>query len=77
MTWRISPVNERLHAMSKHFPGMIKVLAESSRLNSMNFQQCSQKKVHVSRFYVGLVLLAVLFIAHIGRCLLLLVSQGI
>ncbi|XP_022897892.1 DNA replication ATP-dependent helicase/nuclease DNA2 isoform X3 [Olea europaea var. sylvestris] len=48
VTWRISPVNERLHAMSKHFPGMIKVLAESSRLNSMNFQQCSQKKVLAS-----------------------------
>ncbi|CAI9781645.1 unnamed protein product [Fraxinus pennsylvanica] len=48
VTWRISPVNERLHSMSKHFPGMIKVLADSSRLNSMNFQQCSQKKVLAS-----------------------------
>ncbi|KAL2536685.1 DNA replication helicase [Forsythia ovata] len=48
VTWKISPVNERLHAMSKNFPGMIRVLADSSRLNSMNFQQCSQKKVQAS-----------------------------
>lgn len=45
ITWRISPVNERLHAMSKHLPEMVKVLADSSRFNSLNFKQCSQKKV--------------------------------
>lgn len=45
ITWRISPVNERLHAMSKHFPEMVKVLAESSRFNCSNFKQCSQRKV--------------------------------
>lgn len=44
ITWRISPVNERLHAMSKHLPEMVKVLADSSRFNSLNFKQCSQKK---------------------------------
>ncbi|KAK4488581.1 hypothetical protein RD792_004347 [Penstemon davidsonii] len=47
VTWRISPVNEKLHAMSKHLPGTIRVLADSSRFNSLNFQQCSQKKVCV------------------------------
>ncbi|KAL3833010.1 hypothetical protein ACJIZ3_007746 [Penstemon smallii] len=48
VTWRISPVNEKLHAMSKHLPGTIRVLADSSRFNSLNFQQCSQKKVQTS-----------------------------
>ncbi|KAI3444863.1 hypothetical protein Pfo_001528 [Paulownia fortunei] len=48
VTWKISPVNERLHAMSKHLPGRIRVLADSTRFNSMNFQQCSQKKVQTS-----------------------------
>ncbi|KAK2968501.1 hypothetical protein RJ640_027551 [Escallonia rubra] len=39
VTWRISPVNERLHAISKHVPKVMRVLADSSRLN-----QCSQSK---------------------------------
>ncbi|TKY49761.1 DNA replication ATP-dependent helicase/nuclease DNA2 [Spatholobus suberectus] len=33
VTWRISPVNERLQAVSKHTPGVIKALAASSRIN--------------------------------------------
>ncbi|KAG8391426.1 hypothetical protein BUALT_Bualt01G0186600 [Buddleja alternifolia] len=48
VTWKISPVNERLHAMSKHLQGKMRVLADSSRFNSMNFQQCSQKKAQTS-----------------------------
>ncbi|XP_073140812.1 DNA replication ATP-dependent helicase/nuclease JHS1 isoform X2 [Henckelia pumila] len=48
VTWRISPVNERLHAMSKHSPGKIRVLGDSSRFNSLNFQQCSLKKMQTS-----------------------------
>ncbi|EYU40306.1 hypothetical protein MIMGU_mgv1a000280mg [Erythranthe guttata] len=44
VTWKISPVNERLHAKSKYLPGQIRVLADSTRFNSMSFQQCSQKK---------------------------------
>ncbi|XP_049368809.1 DNA replication ATP-dependent helicase/nuclease JHS1 [Solanum verrucosum] len=44
VTWRISPVNERLHAMSKQLPKMVKVLADSSRFNSLNIQECSLKK---------------------------------
>lgn len=44
VTWRISPVNERLHAMSKKLPEMVKVLADSSRFNSLNIQECSLKK---------------------------------
>ncbi|KAK6140588.1 hypothetical protein DH2020_025671 [Rehmannia glutinosa] len=48
VTWKISPVNERLHAMSKNLPGRIRVLADSTRFNSMSFQQCSQKKVQTS-----------------------------
>ncbi|KAL0429394.1 UNVERIFIED_CONTAM: DNA replication ATP-dependent helicase/nuclease JHS1 [Sesamum radiatum] len=48
VTWKISPVNERLHAMSKHLPGGMRVLADSTRINSMDFQQCSQQKVQTS-----------------------------
>lgn len=48
VTWRISPVNERLHAMSKHSPAKIRVLGDSSRFNSLNFQQCSMKKMQNS-----------------------------
>ncbi|XP_051146312.1 DNA replication ATP-dependent helicase/nuclease JHS1 [Andrographis paniculata] len=42
VTWKISPVNERLNAMSKHLPGRIRILADSTRFNSMNLQKCSQ-----------------------------------
>ncbi|CAN4126033.1 unnamed protein product [Withania somnifera] len=44
ITWRISPVNERLHAVSKQLPNMVKVLADSSRFNSFKIQECSLKK---------------------------------
>ncbi|XP_031092095.1 DNA replication ATP-dependent helicase/nuclease JHS1 isoform X1 [Ipomoea triloba] len=46
ITWRISPVNERLNALSKS--EKLPVLADCSRLNLLNFQQCSQKKVKTS-----------------------------
>ncbi|KZV43646.1 hypothetical protein F511_00197 [Dorcoceras hygrometricum] len=48
VTWRISPVNEKLHAMSKHSPGKIRVLGDSSRFNSLSFQQCLLKKMQTS-----------------------------
>ncbi|XP_057510867.1 DNA replication ATP-dependent helicase/nuclease JHS1-like [Actinidia eriantha] len=44
VTWKISPVNDRLHAVSKHLPEMVRVLADSSRINSLNFQHCQQNK---------------------------------
>ncbi|KAK9273764.1 hypothetical protein L1049_018574 [Liquidambar formosana] len=44
VTWKISPVNERLQAVSKHMPEMIRVLSDASRLNSLSFRHCSQKK---------------------------------
>ncbi|PHU30986.1 hypothetical protein BC332_03079 [Capsicum chinense] len=44
VTWRISPVNERLHAVSKQIPKMVKVLADASRFNSLYIQECSLKK---------------------------------
>nr|XP_016503533.1 PREDICTED: DNA replication ATP-dependent helicase/nuclease DNA2 isoform X3 [Nicotiana tabacum] len=44
VSWRISPVNERLHAVSKQLPEMVKVLADSSRFNSLSIQECSLKK---------------------------------
>ncbi|KAK4410946.1 DNA replication ATP-dependent helicase/nuclease JHS1 [Sesamum angolense] len=53
VTWKISPVNERLHAMSKHLPGRMRVLADSTRINSMDFQQCSQQKVQTSADMAG------------------------
>uniref|UniRef100_A0A5B7AJ85 DNA helicase n=2 Tax=Davidia involucrata TaxID=16924 RepID=A0A5B7AJ85_DAVIN len=48
VTWKISPVNERLQAVSKHIPEMMRVLADSSRLNSLNFHHCSQNKTSPS-----------------------------
>ncbi|CAA0842768.1 DNA replication helicase- putative [Striga hermonthica] len=48
VTWKISPVNERLNAMSKNLPRKARILADSTRFNSLNFQPCSQKKVQTS-----------------------------
>ncbi|RVW22633.1 hypothetical protein CK203_102058 [Vitis vinifera] len=45
VTWKISPVNERLQAMTKkHGPEVMRVLGDASRLISLNFRQCSQNK---------------------------------
>ncbi|XP_019235819.1 PREDICTED: uncharacterized protein LOC109216143 [Nicotiana attenuata] len=44
VTWKISPVNGRLHAVSKQLPEMVTVLADSSRFNSLSIQECSLKK---------------------------------
>ncbi|KAJ8438485.1 hypothetical protein Cgig2_008972 [Carnegiea gigantea] len=41
VTWKISPVNERLQAISKLAPDVVKALADASRLNSSSFQQLS------------------------------------
>ncbi|GMJ09463.1 jing he sheng 1, embryo defective 2411 [Hibiscus trionum] len=40
VTWKISPVNERLLAVSKHMPG----LPGSSKNNTFSIHQCSQTK---------------------------------
>lgn len=45
VSWKTTPVNERLQAVSKKMPEIIKVLAESSKLNSLYIRQCSQAKV--------------------------------
>ncbi|KAM7512220.1 hypothetical protein LguiB_011095 [Lonicera macranthoides] len=47
VTWGISPVNERLHAISKCLPEVVRVLADSSRINSMNFHHCSHNKTSI------------------------------
>ncbi|PRQ49529.1 hypothetical protein RchiOBHm_Chr2g0122951 [Rosa chinensis] len=44
VTWRTSPVNERLKAVSKHKPEMMRVLADTSRLKSLSINQCSKNK---------------------------------
>ncbi|XP_062097786.1 DNA replication ATP-dependent helicase/nuclease JHS1 [Humulus lupulus] len=44
ITWKISPVNDRLQAVSKRMPEMVRVLAESSRQNSLTIQQCTVNK---------------------------------
>ncbi|XP_056693295.1 DNA replication ATP-dependent helicase/nuclease JHS1 isoform X2 [Spinacia oleracea] len=41
VTWRISPVNERVRAISKLAPDVVKALADASRLNSSSFQKLS------------------------------------
>ncbi|MCL7029277.1 hypothetical protein MKW94_019287, partial [Papaver nudicaule] len=44
VTWRVSPVNDRLQAVSKRLPDTIRVLADASRLNASSFRQCSNKE---------------------------------
>ncbi|KAI7740316.1 hypothetical protein M8C21_005296 [Ambrosia artemisiifolia] len=44
VTWRISPVNERLHALTKNLVDGRKVLKECSRFNVMKFKQSSDDK---------------------------------
>lgn len=45
VTWRISPVNERLQAVSKQIPTAIQVFpndsSSKSKLNSFNIRSCS------------------------------------
>ncbi|KAJ0668754.1 putative DNA helicase [Helianthus annuus] len=48
VTWRISPVNERLHALTKNIADGRKVLKECSRFNIMKFKQSSDDKVSSS-----------------------------
>lgn len=48
VTWKISPINERLQAVSKQIPEVIKVLADSSRRNSFSIRNCSQNKACIS-----------------------------
>ncbi|MED6209254.1 hypothetical protein PIB30_053003 [Stylosanthes scabra] len=49
VTWKISPVNERLQAVSKHVPNVIKELADSSRLNLLPFRSCSEDKTFLDK----------------------------
>ncbi|KAL5560584.1 hypothetical protein UlMin_036795 [Ulmus minor] len=49
ITWKISPVNERLQAVSKRMPEMIRVLADSSRQNSLSIQRCSTSPVKAGK----------------------------
>ncbi|KAH9622076.1 hypothetical protein KSS87_007326, partial [Heliosperma pusillum] len=44
VTWKVSPVNERLRALSKLAPDVLKALADASPLNSCSFQQLSDDK---------------------------------
>ncbi|KAL6130481.1 hypothetical protein ACLB2K_068860 [Fragaria x ananassa] len=44
VTWRTSPVNERLKAVSKLKPEMMRVLADTSRLKALSISRCSQNK---------------------------------
>ncbi|KAA3464206.1 DNA2-like helicase [Gossypium australe] len=50
VTWKISPVNERLLAVSKHTP----VLPDSSKHNSFSIYQCSQTKAFSSPSFSGI-----------------------
>ncbi|XP_020538539.1 DNA replication ATP-dependent helicase/nuclease JHS1 isoform X2 [Jatropha curcas] len=44
ITWKISPVNERLQAKSKYMPQVTKELADSSKMNSLSIRPCSLNK---------------------------------
>ncbi|XP_058104199.1 DNA replication ATP-dependent helicase/nuclease JHS1 isoform X2 [Magnolia sinica] len=42
VTWKISPVNERLRSVTKNLPEMMRVLSDASKLNTLH--PCSQKQ---------------------------------
>ncbi|KAF7844965.1 DNA replication ATP-dependent helicase/nuclease DNA2 isoform X1 [Senna tora] len=44
VTWKISPVNERLQAVSKHTPQIIQALADSSKINLLPIANSSEDK---------------------------------
>ncbi|XP_073222002.1 DNA replication ATP-dependent helicase/nuclease JHS1 isoform X2 [Cicer arietinum] len=49
VTWKISPVNERLQAVSKHMPKLIKALADSSRTNMSSICSSSEEKTSLDK----------------------------
>ncbi|KAK2360181.1 DNA replication helicase [Trifolium repens] len=49
VTWKISPVNERLQAVSKHTPKIIQALADSSMANMLLIQRCSEDKTSLDK----------------------------
>ncbi|XP_024627209.1 DNA replication ATP-dependent helicase/nuclease JHS1 isoform X2 [Medicago truncatula] len=49
VTWKISPVNERLQAVSKRMPKIIQALAESSRANMLQIRRCSEDKTSLDK----------------------------
>ncbi|CAJ1958757.1 unnamed protein product [Sphenostylis stenocarpa] len=54
VTWKISPVNERLQAVSKHTPEVLKSLAASSKMNLSPIRNDSGKEANF--LFVSLVL---------------------
>lgn len=48
VTWKISPVNERLLAVSKHTPEVIKALAASSKMNLSAIRNDSGEAIFLS-----------------------------
>ncbi|CAL1401678.1 unnamed protein product [Linum trigynum] len=49
ITWKISPVNDRLQAVSKHLPDSIKTLADASKLASFAIHHCALDKDKVAQ----------------------------
>ncbi|KAI9078688.1 hypothetical protein K1719_039331 [Acacia pycnantha] len=49
VTWKISPVNERLQAVSKHMPQIIQALAESSRINLLPVGISSENQTSLTK----------------------------
>ncbi|KAI4353108.1 hypothetical protein L6164_002081 [Bauhinia variegata] len=49
VTWKISPVNERLQSVSKHMPHIVQALAESSRNNLLPIWNCSDDKASLGK----------------------------
>ncbi|CAI8612315.1 unnamed protein product [Vicia faba] len=49
VTWKISPVNERLQAVSKYTPKMIQALADSSRTSMLQIRRCSEDKTSLGK----------------------------
>ncbi|KAJ6329668.1 hypothetical protein OIU77_011193 [Salix suchowensis] len=53
VTWKISPVSERLQAVSKQMPQLIQLLADSSKLNSFSIRPCSSLNGEISSGTAG------------------------
>ncbi|KAI5565965.1 hypothetical protein BDE02_14G154600 [Populus trichocarpa] len=53
VTWKISPVSERLQAVSKQMPQLIQLLAETSKLNSFSIRPCSSLNDEISSGTAG------------------------
>ncbi|KAF9625151.1 hypothetical protein IFM89_019365 [Coptis chinensis] len=54
VTWKISPVNERLQAVSKRLPDVVRCLADASKHNASNFLNSSSREASFRQCFYAL-----------------------